>query len=162
VKRFSVRKMITYVVMFRKLGGRWKLRIAAAAVAAVVATLAHAAPAHADVWTDIGNGPYCYSGYMCFWSRWNFVDHPSYTKQGSIATNQNIPNFGRMCITREECGFSMQDVTSSWVNATNSTWCLYSDNWYSGLRFRVAAWEWWANIPDWFNDKLSSARWGEC
>ncbi|KUN18787.1 hypothetical protein AQJ23_39345 [Streptomyces antibioticus] len=60
---------------------------------------------------------------------------------------------------------SLQDKTSSVQNFTNSAFCLFVDNGYSGDRFTIAAH---TSIVDmrnpnpYWNDKISSVRSGSC
>ncbi|MFJ2742932.1 hypothetical protein ACIO3O_25075 [Streptomyces sp. NPDC087440] len=53
---------------------------------------------------------------------------------------------------------SGKDSTSSIGNSTNLSMCFYEHKNYGGLEFRIGPGEWWATIPGWINDKISSYR----
>ncbi|WP_424216295.1 hypothetical protein ACN20G_29580 (plasmid) [Streptomyces sp. BI20] len=51
-----------------------------------------------------------------------------------------------------------KDSTSSIGNSTNLSMCFYEHKNHGGLEFRIGPGEWWATIPSWINDKISSYR----
>ncbi|MFJ8229891.1 hypothetical protein ACIQ9E_08015 [Streptomyces sp. NPDC094448] len=51
-----------------------------------------------------------------------------------------------------------QDSTSSIGNSTNLRMCFYEHGNYGGLEFRIGPGEWWATLPGWINDRISSYR----
>ncbi|MFI1868289.1 hypothetical protein [Streptomyces jumonjinensis] len=51
-----------------------------------------------------------------------------------------------------------QDSTSSIGNSTDLRMCFYEHGNYGGLEFRIGPGEWWATLPGWINDKISSYR----
>ncbi|MGV9311912.1 peptidase inhibitor family I36 protein [Streptomyces sp. NPDC003691] len=51
-----------------------------------------------------------------------------------------------------------QDQVSSIVNDSHYSICFYEHPNYGGLEFRIGPWEWWASLPGWINDKISSFR----
>ncbi|MFJ3903943.1 peptidase inhibitor family I36 protein [Streptomyces sp. NPDC090025] len=51
-----------------------------------------------------------------------------------------------------------QDQVSSIVNDSSYSICFYEHPGYGGLEFRIGPWEWWATLPWWINDKISSFR----
>ncbi|MFI1864032.1 hypothetical protein [Streptomyces jumonjinensis] len=53
---------------------------------------------------------------------------------------------------------SGRDTTSSIGNSTDLSMCFYEHRNYGGLEFRIGPGEWWATIPGWINDKISSYR----
>ncbi|MFI0977717.1 hypothetical protein ACH4SP_11950 [Streptomyces sp. NPDC021093] len=61
-------------------------------------------------------------------------------------------------VTVGELTGSGKDSTSSIGNSTNLSMCFYEHKNYGGLEFRIGPGEWWATIPNWINDKISSYR----
>ncbi|MEW1547852.1 hypothetical protein [Streptomyces tsukubensis] len=55
-------------------------------------------------------------------------------------------------------GGPAQDSTSSIGNSTNLRMCFYEHGNYGGLEFRIGPGEWWATLPGWINDRISSYR----
>jgi hypothetical protein len=53
---------------------------------------------------------------------------------------------------------SGKDSTSSIGNSTNLSMCFYEHKNYGGLEFRIDPGEWWATIPSWTANKISSYR----
>ncbi|MER5768148.1 hypothetical protein [Streptomyces sp. NPDC001985] len=51
-----------------------------------------------------------------------------------------------------------QDSTSSIGNSTDLRMCFYEHGNYGGLEFRIGPGEWWATLPGWINDRISSYR----
>ncbi|MFJ3903942.1 hypothetical protein [Streptomyces sp. NPDC090025] len=51
-----------------------------------------------------------------------------------------------------------KDSVSSIGNSTDLHLCFYEHANYGGLEFRIGPGEWWATIPGWINDKISSYR----
>ncbi|MFF4450008.1 hypothetical protein [Streptomyces sp. NPDC001502] len=51
-----------------------------------------------------------------------------------------------------------KDTTSSIGNSTNLSLCFYEHKNYGGLEFRIGPGEWWATIPSWIDNKISSYR----
>ncbi|MFI2209544.1 hypothetical protein [Streptomyces sp. NPDC020141] len=51
-----------------------------------------------------------------------------------------------------------KDSTSSIGNSTDLRMCFYEHANYGGLEFRIGPGEWWATLPGWINDKISSYR----
>ncbi|MFE4632187.1 hypothetical protein ACFRJ1_02245 [Streptomyces sp. NPDC056773] len=51
-----------------------------------------------------------------------------------------------------------KDTTSSIGNSTSFSMCFYEHKNYGGLEFRIGPGEWWATVPSWINDKISSYR----
>ncbi|MGW3652432.1 hypothetical protein [Streptomyces sp. NPDC000878] len=51
-----------------------------------------------------------------------------------------------------------KDTTSSIGNSSSFSMCFYEHKNYGGLEFRIGSGEWWATIPSWINDKISSYR----
>ncbi|MFI9201958.1 peptidase inhibitor family I36 protein [Streptomyces sp. NPDC053048] len=135
-------------------------RLALGAAAAAGLMLATANSASAASVFDIGHGAgSCPNGYVCLWSEGNFIqgkfvyDH----KFGSIASNQNIGDMGKLARTSTG-DKGMQDVTSSVVNNTGSGICFYEHNGYGGLQFKIGPREQWPSVPSWINDKISSFK----
>ncbi|AZK97722.1 hypothetical protein B7R87_30395 [Streptomyces tsukubensis] len=55
-------------------------------------------------------------------------------------------------------GGPAQDSTSSIGNSTDLRMCFYEHGNYGGLEFRIGPGEWWATLPGWINDRISSYR----
>ncbi|MFF3431387.1 hypothetical protein [Streptomyces sp. NPDC002602] len=73
--------------------------------------------------------------------------------------NYSIPVYpGGAPVQVAELTGSAKDTTSSIGNSTNLSMCFYEHRNYGGLEFRIGPGEWWATIPGWINDKISSYR----
>ncbi|MEU2391520.1 peptidase inhibitor family I36 protein [Streptomyces sp. NPDC007369] len=135
-----------------------RLGLCAAAAAGLIMTAATSASA-ATVF-DIGHGEgSCPDGYVCLWSEGNFIrgKFVNYHKFGSVASNQNVGDMGKLA--RTSAGDKgMQDVTSSVLNNTGSRICFYEHNGYGGLEFKIGPREKWPSVPSWINDKISSFK----
>ncbi|MFE7131003.1 hypothetical protein ACFVIM_09095 [Streptomyces sp. NPDC057638] len=55
-------------------------------------------------------------------------------------------------------GGPAQDSVSSLANSTDLRMCFYEHGNFGGLEFRIGPGEWWATLPGWINDKISSYR----
>ncbi|MEO3977783.1 hypothetical protein [Streptomyces sp. CAU 1734] len=55
-------------------------------------------------------------------------------------------------------GGPARDSTSSIGNSTDLRMCFYEHGNYGGLEFRIGPGEWWATLPGWINDRISSYR----
>ncbi|MET8827947.1 hypothetical protein ABZX40_18805 [Streptomyces sp. NPDC004610] len=51
-----------------------------------------------------------------------------------------------------------QDSISSVGSSADHGMCFYEHGNFGGLEFRIGAGEWWAQVPWWINDKISSYR----
>ncbi|MER6911860.1 hypothetical protein ABT354_09325 [Streptomyces sp. NPDC000594] len=55
-------------------------------------------------------------------------------------------------------GGPAHDTTSSISNSTDLRMCFYEHTNFRGLEFRIGPGEWWATIPSWIDNKISSYR----
>ncbi|MGW1641700.1 peptidase inhibitor family I36 protein [Streptomyces lavendulae] len=132
------------------------LGLCAAAVTGLIMTTATSASAATILGLGAGSGA-CPSNYVCLWADGDFVGGSPSGKFGSIASNQNITDMGKL---ERSSGLwsGMQDITSSVVNNTGSSICFYEHNGYGGAQFRIGPWEKWPAVPSWINDKISSFK----
>ncbi|MFE7526443.1 peptidase inhibitor family I36 protein [Kitasatospora sp. NPDC057542] len=133
-----------------------RLGLCAAAAVGLVVTVAGSASANTILGLGQGAGA-CPANYVCLWSDYGYVAGGPDHKFGSIASDQNIGDMGKL----ERNGAlwdGMQDVASSVVNNTGSSICFYENNWYTGLEFKIGPRERWSSVPSWINDKISSFK----
>ncbi|MFE3068497.1 hypothetical protein [Streptomyces sp. NPDC059247] len=73
--------------------------------------------------------------------------------------NYSIPVYpGGAPVQVANLGGPAQDSVSSIGNSTDLRMCFYEHGNYGGLEFRIGPGEWWATLPGWINDKISSYR----
>ncbi|WP_186768268.1 peptidase inhibitor family I36 protein [Streptomyces qinzhouensis] len=108
---------------------------AAVTLAASAGVLATAAPAEAAGCMENGRS-------LCL------RKHDNY---GGYSLPYNMPNVD------SNLG-QYQDQVSSIINDSHYSICFYEHPGYGGLEFRIGPWEWWATLPGWINDKISSFR----
>ncbi|MFE3578625.1 peptidase inhibitor family I36 protein [Streptomyces vinaceus] len=133
-----------------------KLGLCAAAVTGLVMTTAASASAATILGLGTGAGA-CPNNYVCLWADGDFISGSPSGKFGSIASNQNINDMGKL--ERDGSLWSgMQDETSSVVNNTGNSICFFEHNGYGGAQFRIGPREKWPAVPSWINDKISSFK----
>jgi hypothetical protein len=72
------------------------------------------------------------------------------------------PNFGGECraMSNAQRGdlrlIGINDQISSLRNRTPNTLCFYSNDLNGGAVFQIHGWEWWATIPSWIDNQISS------
>lgn len=134
-----------------------KAGLALSAVSAAAWVMMTAAPAGATTHVDIGQGSgACPTHYVCLWSEYDFIGSGGH-KFGAIATDESIRDMGKL----KRYGTlwkGMQDVTSSVLNNTGGSVCLYEHNGYGGLEARIGPGAKWSAVPSWINDRISSLR----
>ncbi|MED7955032.1 peptidase inhibitor family I36 protein [Streptomyces sp. BE20] len=133
-----------------------RLGLCAAAVIGLIMTAAPSASATTILGIGQGAGA-CPGNHVCLWSENDYVGATSGSKFGSIASDQNVADMGKL--KRDGALWTgMQDTASSVLNNTGSSICFYEHNGYGGLEFRIGPREHWPSVPSWINDRISSFK----